>query len=167
VTGNAGLDRPGVIGPAELEEEPLQAWAAEVGRAAVEAGLFVCLHGPLGAGKSTFVRAACRGAGVEGAIPSPTFTLVNRHTTVEGRRIWHADLYRLDSPDLLVDVGWPELVEGGETVFVEWAERAGGWLPSDRWEVVLSFGARSESRIVEIRSIGSAPEPPGLESGPC
>lgn len=157
----------GVVGPAELQEGPLQSWAAEVGRAAVEAGVFVCLHGPLGAGKSTFVRAACRGAGVRGTIPSPTFTLVNRHSTSQGRSIWHADLYRVDSPDLLVDVGWPELVDSEDAVFVEWAERAGGWLPSDRWEVLLSFGATPELRIVEILSIGSAPEPPGPETRSC
>ena len=158
---------PGSAGPLELDERALESWAAEVGRAAVEDGVFVCLHGPLGAGKSTFVRAACRGAGVRGPIPSPTFTLINRHVTDRGRIIWHADLYRLDAPDLLVDVGWPELLDGGDAVFVEWAERAGGWLPPGRWEVRLSFGGRQDLRNVEIVPIGSVPRPPGPESVPC
>lgn len=167
MTGGGAAGVPGVVGPVEVDERALKSWAAEVGRASVEGGLFVCLHGPLGAGKSTFVRAACRGAGVRVPILSPTFTLVNRHATSRGRSIWHADLYRLDAPDLLVDVGWPELVDSGDAVFVEWAERAGGWLPADRWEVRLSFGSRPELRIVEIVSIGAAPRAPGPESVPC
>jgi len=167
VTGGGAVGASGVVGPVEVDESALRSWAAEVGRASVHGGLFVCLHGPLGAGKSTFVRAACRGAGVRGPIPSPTFTLVNRHATSRGRSIWHADLYRLDAPDLLVDVGWPELVDSGDPVFVEWAERAEGWLPPDRWEVRLSFGSQPALRIVEIVSIGSAPRAPGPESVPC
>jgi tRNA threonylcarbamoyladenosine biosynthesis protein TsaE len=167
VTGSGAVGASGVVGPVEVDESALRSWAAEVGRASVHGGLFVCLHGPLGAGKSTFVRAACRGTGVRGPIPSPTFTLVNRHATSRGRSIWHADLYRLDAPDLLVDVGWPELVDSGDPVFVEWAERAEGWLPPDRWEVRLSFGSQPALRIVEIVSIGSAPRAPGPESVPC
>ena len=167
MTGGGAVGASGVVGPVEVDESALRSWAAEVGRASVHGGLFVCLHGPLGAGKSTFVRAACRGAGARGPIPSPTFTLVNRHATSRGRSIWHADLYRLDAPDLLVDVGWPELVDSGDPVFVEWAERAEGWLPPDRWEVRLSFGSQPALRIVEIVSIGSAPRAPGPESVPC
>jgi tRNA threonylcarbamoyladenosine biosynthesis protein TsaE len=164
-------ESPGTVAAVELEESGLASWAAEVGREAVAQGLFVCLHGPLGAGKSTFVRSACRGAGVVGSIPSPTFTLLNRYSVASsGRAIWHADLYRLDSPELLVDVGWPDLVEGGEAVFVEWAERAGDWLPHDRWEVTLSFVGRPDARLAEIRAVGSAPPPPlpaGTETSPC
>lgn len=167
MTGSAGIENPDVVGPEDVEQARLEIWAAEVGRAAVQSGLFVCLHGPLGAGKSTFARAACRGAGVEGPVPSPTFTLVNRHLTASGKTIWHADLYRLDSPELLVDVGWPELVEGGEAVFVEWAERAGGWLPPDRWEVHLSFADGRETRSVEIQAVGTVPSPPRPEEDSC
>lgn len=157
----------GVSGPVELEEAALKAWAAEVGRAASRRGRFVCLYGPLGAGKSTFVRAACRAAGVEGSIPSPTFTLVNRHRTATGATIWHADLYRLDSPDLLLDVGWPGLLDGDGTVFVEWAERAGDWLPADRWEVRLRFTGTPDRRRVEIRSLGECELPPEPQVEPC
>ena len=167
MTRTDAIGVPGGAGPLELDETALESWAAEVGRAAVEGGVFVCLHGPLGAGKSTFVRAACRGAGIRGPIPSPTFTLINRHVTARGLNIWHAALYRLDAPELLVDVGWPELVDSGDAVFVEWAERAGGWLPPDRWEVRLSFGARHDLRIAEIVPIGSVPRPPGPERVSC
>jgi len=156
--------------PAEswkLDQESLERWGAELGRAAIEADAFVCLSGPLGAGKSTLVRAACRGVGVVGSVPSPTFTLVNRHETPDGRLLWHADLYRLDSPAELIDAGWPELLEGDGAVFVEWAERAGDWLPADRWDVALEFTSQPEIRRVSIRSAGGASRPPRLPEDPC
>ena len=164
---NSSREKAAMRGPVELDEAALEAWAGEVGRAAVRAGRFVCLLGPMGAGKSTFVRAACRAAGVEGAIPSPTFTLVNRHQTASGRIVWHADLYRLESAELLVDVGWPEFVDGDQTVFVEWAERAEGWLPPVRWEVRLSFADRPGMRGIEISSRGGCEAPPGPPAVPC
>ncbi|MCL7928096.1 MAG: tRNA (adenosine(37)-N6)-threonylcarbamoyltransferase complex ATPase subunit type 1 TsaE [marine benthic group bacterium] len=167
MTGATALRDPASFGPVDLDESALESWAAEVGRAAIRAGRFVCLSGPLGAGKSTFVRAACRAAGVEGAIPSPTFTLVNRHRTTSGEIIWHADLYRLESPELLVDVGWPELVDSDAAVFVEWAERAEDWLPADRWEVRLDFADRPNERRVEIRASGAGEPPPAPTVDPC
>jgi tRNA threonylcarbamoyladenosine biosynthesis protein TsaE len=151
----------------ELDQQSLERWGAELGRAAVEAEAFVCLHGPLGAGKSTLVRAACRAVGVTGSVPSPTFTLVICHETSDGRPVWHADLYRLEAPALLVDAGWPELLEAEGAVFVEWAERAGDWLPADRWEVELEFTKQPETRRVSIRTAGAASPPPSPPEVPC
>jgi len=151
----------------DLDQPSLERWGAVLGRAAVEAEAFVCLSGPLGAGKSTLVRAACRGAGIEGAVPSPTFTLLNRHQTSDSLQIWHADLYRLESPDLLVDAGWPELLEAEGAVFVEWAERAGDWLPPARWEVRIAFTDRPDTRRVSIRSVGAVSAPPRPGEGTC
>ncbi len=167
MTGQTAFRGRAISGPVDLDESSLEAWAAEVGRAAIRTGRFVCLSGPLGAGKSTFVRAACRAAGVEGPIPSPTFTLVNRHRTTSGDEIWHADLYRLESPELLVDVGWPELVDSDTAVFVEWAERAEDWLPADRWEVRLDFAERPDQRRVEIRHSGECEPPPAPRVDSC
>jgi tRNA threonylcarbamoyladenosine biosynthesis protein TsaE len=151
----------------ELDEPGLEAWAAELGRAAAATGVFVCLTGPLGAGKSTLARAACRGAGVRGPVPSPTFTLMIRHETGSGRAIWHADLYRIEDPALLVDAGWPGLLDGEDAVFVEWAERAAGWLPPDRWEIRLGFARRPDRRRVAVRAVGAAPPVPAPGGKRC
>jgi len=151
----------------ELDQPGLEEWASALGRAALGSGAFVCLVGPLGAGKSTLVRAACRAVGVTGAVPSPTFTLVIRHETPSGDAIWHADLYRLEDPALLVDAGWPELLEGESAVFVEWADRAGQWLPPDRWEIRIGFADRPDRRRVEARSIGAAPPVPSPGGDSC
>lgn len=150
---------------AELTEEELEAWGRGLGEAATDPagdgpGVVVALHGPLGAGKTTLVRAACRGAGVEGTVRSPTFTLHNHHRPRGRRPLHHVDLYRLDGPDDLDDLGWDELVDARGAVFVEWAERAGGRLPERRWEVRLDVTDDPDRRRVEARSRGGAPALP-------
>lgn len=162
--GNGHADRR-----RELTEEALCAWARLLGRRAVAAGVFVCLYGELGAGKSTLVRAACRGAGVTGPVPSPTFTLVNRHESAEGAAVLHVDLYRLRAPAELADIGWFDLLACESAVFVEWADRAGGHLPADRWDIRLSLAEASDARVVEAWSLGDAPALPPFarDEGPC
>ena len=149
-----------------LCEAQLVTWGETLGRAADSGAVFVALYGELGAGKSTLARAACRGLGIAGTIPSPTFTLINVHRT-NGGVLHHADLYRID-PDLgeralqavLVDAGWPGLLESDDPVFVEWADRAAGWLPADRWDIWLAFSPDPSTRDVSIVRRGTAPPPP-------
>ncbi|MGI8803000.1 MAG: tRNA (adenosine(37)-N6)-threonylcarbamoyltransferase complex ATPase subunit type 1 TsaE [Solirubrobacteraceae bacterium] len=89
-------------------------------------GDVVLVEGELGAGKTTFVRGACRALGVEGAVTSPTFALAHRYAGADGLIVAHLDLYRLngleaEDPDLLDDYLGPDRL-----TFVEWprAERA-------------------------------------------
>lgn len=98
---------------------------------------FVALHGPLGAGKSVLARAMGRALGVEGTIPSPTYPLLLRHAAARGRDFVHLDLYRLDEPDQVWELGWEELPGPGEIVVVEWAERAGAHLHGERLDIEL------------------------------
>ena len=104
------------------ETEALAARLAE----ALEPGDVVLVAGELGAGKTTFVRGACRALGVRGRVTSPTFTIGQRY---EGRvPVSHLDLYRLgdlarEDPALLADYLTPERV-----AFVEWPEVADGVL---------------------------------------
>lgn len=145
-----------------LTEPELCAWGAELGRSAQADAVFVALYGELGAGKSTLVRAACRSLGVAGHVPSPTFTLVNLHEGEEGP-IHHVDLYRLEPPvdaRTLIDAGWPEVLEAEGPVFVEWADRAGDWLPADRWDVRLRRVADPGRREVSIEKRGAVAPPP-------
>lgn len=151
---------------AVLTEEELEGWGRRLGRAATEPGpapgVFVALEGPLGAGKSTLVRAACRGAGVEGKVRSPTFTLHNHHRPRGRRPIHHVDLYRLEGPADLDDLGWDGLVDADGAVFVEWAERAGERLPADRWEIRLELTDDRARRRVAMRAVGEVPPMPAL-----
>jgi tRNA threonylcarbamoyladenosine biosynthesis protein TsaE len=97
-------------------------------------GDVVGVAGELGAGKTTFVRGACRALGVMSPVASPTFTIGHRY---DGRvPVAHLDLYRLDG---MGEEGWADLEPyfDGTIAFVEWPERAGSWLPSVRATVTL------------------------------
>jgi tRNA threonylcarbamoyladenosine biosynthesis protein TsaE len=119
-----------------LSEADLTRWGEQIG-ASAPAPLVIALHGPLGAGKSVLARAVARGAGVHGAIPSPTFNLLFRYPAAAGREIVHLDLYRIRGPEELGELGWDELGLPHEILLVEWAERAGRMLPAHRWDVEL------------------------------
>ena len=74
-----------------LVEDDLVRWGRTIGRQ-VKGPVFLCLRGPLGAGKSVLARAIARGAGVEKAIPSPTFNLLFRYPLPNGGELVHLDL---------------------------------------------------------------------------
>ena len=91
------------------------------------ASAVVHLQGDLGAGKSTLARALLRALGVQGAIRSPTYTLVERYPLPAGGEAWHLDLYRIGNAGELDFLG---LDEGEATLWlVEWPERGAGALP--------------------------------------
>lgn len=104
----------------------------------------VALEGGLGAGKTTLARAILRAAAGDPGlvVPSPTFTLVEVYETPHGS-FWHFDLYRLEAPEQVFELGWEEARADG-VALVEWAERLGGLLPHDRLTVRL--GIESEGR---------------------
>lgn len=140
-----------------LSQDELEAWGRRVGREA-PGPLVLVLRGDLGAGKSTLARAVARGAGVEGSVPSPTFNLLFTYRTASGRTVHHLDLYRLEDPDEVWDLGWGEWGDAGELVLVEWPERAERYLPAPRWEVRLEEVAEPEVRLVTLEPIDD-PDP--------
>jgi len=100
--------------PDETEAE-----GEELGRG-LRAGDLILLTGPLGAGKTTFVRGLARGAGSEAQVASPTFQLVRIYS---GRvQLAHVDLYRVKAAGELADLGLDELIDEGAVV-VEWGDR--------------------------------------------
>ena len=99
----------------------------------------VALQGGLGVGKTTLARAILRAASGDPAliVPSPTFTLVEIYDTPMGV-FWHFDLYRLEEPEQVFELGWEEARADG-TALVEWVERLGALLPSERLTVTLAM----------------------------
>jgi tRNA threonylcarbamoyladenosine biosynthesis protein TsaE len=89
----------------------------------LRAGDAILLAGPIGAGKSTLARALLREAAGDPTldVPSPTFTLVQSYDLPRGRRLHHFDLWRLDGPSGLAELGWDDAVH--DIVLVEWPER--------------------------------------------
>ena len=103
------------------------------------------LQGALGAGKSTFARAALRSLGVTGAVPSPTFTLVRQYRLRRGRwqRAIHVDAYRITSATEIRALAIDEAIaDPACLVLIEWPER----LPKNLWP--------TESATVRIRRHG-------------
>jgi tRNA threonylcarbamoyladenosine biosynthesis protein TsaE len=98
----------------------------------------VLLEGPLGAGKSALARALLRAATGAPAleVPSPTFTLVQSYALPGGIAAHHFDLYRLDGPSGLIELGWDEAREG--VVLVEWPDRLGALAPEGALRVALT-----------------------------
>jgi tRNA threonylcarbamoyladenosine biosynthesis protein TsaE len=99
-------------------------------------GDVVALRGNLGAGKTTLVRGLVEAlCGPDSEVVSPTFTLVQSYDA-DGLALYHYDLFRLDTPDELTELGWEDTSEG--VLLVEWPERAGARLPPWRLEVTLA-----------------------------
>ncbi len=145
-----------------LDEGDLVRWGERIG-ALVEPPLCVALRGPVGAGKSVLARAVVRGAGIDEVVPSPTFNLLFRYQAHRGVQIVHLDLYRLERPDDLWEIGWEELGAPDEVVLIEWPERAGDLLPADRWEVSLDVAETDAlHRSVEVTRVGHPGALPGF-----
>lgn len=94
-------------------------------------GIVIALVGPLGAGKTQFVKgvAVGNGLGDPADATSPTFTLVNEYPG--SLRLYHLDTYRLQGPDDFVALGVDEMISSGSAVVVEWADRVRAVLPDD------------------------------------
>ncbi|HSG98168.1 MAG TPA: tRNA (adenosine(37)-N6)-threonylcarbamoyltransferase complex ATPase subunit type 1 TsaE [Woeseiaceae bacterium] len=120
-------------------EELLNALPADL------AGWTLLLSGELGAGKSTFARALIRAAGHGGAVPSPTYTLVEPYALSRGS-IYHIDLYRVSDEEELRYLGWNELDDGCR--IVEWPDRAPGL--TAQADVAIEFSYAGNGRNVDV-----------------
>lgn len=127
-----------------FDERGLVAWGEQLGRASTPP-LLITITGELGAGKTTLVQAICRGYGVSDDVTSPTFALVHRYAARRSP-VYHLDLYRLERPDDLTNLGWDEIVAEEALVLVEWPERAGARLPHDHLPISLQHLPDDPSR---------------------
>lgn len=87
------------------------------------------LHGPLGAGKTTFVRHLLRALGVQGRIKSPTYAVLEPYTLVDGLAIAHFDFYRFSDPREWADAGFRDVFATPGLKLAEWPDKAAGALP--------------------------------------
>ena len=112
----------------------------------------VALTGELGAGKTTFVQGAARGLGYRGQVASPTFTLVREYP---GRlTVYHADVYRLERVQDVIDLGFEEMAGPGGVLFVEWGDAVEGLLPPDHLSVELTVPGDDERRRLVVAGNG-------------
>ncbi len=114
------------------------------------------LRGEMGSGKTVFVRGIAEAIGVGGAVTSPTFTLIQEYPEHGGRRLVHADLYRLEKPAELLFLGWDDYLEDpGVLLLVEWADRAESLMPRDTLWVTLEMDLELTERRITVEWMGT------------
>lgn len=138
-----------------------EALGAALGRV-IGVGDVVALEGELGAGKTTLARGIARGLGFAGEVASPTFPIVQTYEG-SGLRIplWHVDLYRIDDPAELAELGLDD-ARGDAALVIEWPERLGAALWADSLRLRLQRsgeGARALTALVPPAWEGRWPPP--------
>ncbi len=112
-------------------------------------GTIVCMHGPLGAGKTTFIQGAAAFLGIREAVTSPTFTIASEY---EGTiPLYHIDVYRIDSPEEFELLGFEEYLYGRGITFIEWSEKVEDALPASLLHVTITI-EEDGSRTILIAS---------------
>jgi tRNA threonylcarbamoyladenosine biosynthesis protein TsaE len=85
--------------------------------------------GPMGVGKTTFIKALCNELGVVEIVTSPTFALVNEYQTAEGKIIYHFDFYRINKIEEAYDFGYEDYFYSDNYCFIEWPDKVAELLP--------------------------------------
>jgi tRNA threonylcarbamoyladenosine biosynthesis protein TsaE len=119
---------------------------------ALRPGDLICLHGELGAGKTTFVQGVARGWGSLDSVSSPTFILVNLYRRADGAQLFHMDAYRLDSAAEAEELDLDSMLSRGP-LLIEWPERVNALVPPDHLWVGLEYLAE-EHRQMRLKSSG-------------
>ena len=99
-------------------------------------------HGTMGAGKTTIITALCKQKGVKDVISSPTFPIINEYRYLENgteKKIYHLDLYRLNSIEEIIQAGVEDCIYSGEICFVEWPEKAPEFLNENTVSVYIDI----------------------------
>ncbi|WP_293953154.1 MULTISPECIES: tRNA (adenosine(37)-N6)-threonylcarbamoyltransferase complex ATPase subunit type 1 TsaE [unclassified Sphingobacterium] len=96
------------------------------------------LYGPMGAGKTTFVKHLCEQLNVQDSTSSPTFSIVNEYESAIGP-VYHFDFYRIKDEQEAFDFGYEEYFYSGAYCFVEWPEKIPNLLPEEAKEIHISI----------------------------
>ncbi|WP_234411320.1 tRNA (adenosine(37)-N6)-threonylcarbamoyltransferase complex ATPase subunit type 1 TsaE [Rhodanobacter thiooxydans] len=117
---------------------------------ALDEGLVLYLHGPLGAGKTSFARALLTTLGVGERVKSPTYSLIEGYLAKD-RPAWHLDLYRIADPAELEWLGLDALADPAAVVLVEWPERGAGALPAADAELLLDYAGAGRHALLRAQ----------------
>lgn len=125
-----------VTTPGTIQQVAKEFWQAAEGRTVF------AFHGPMGAGKTTFIHALCDVKGVKDVVGSPTFSLVNEYEySCEGTKkpLFHLDLCRIKNEEEAIRAGVEDVLYSGEICLAEWPEKAPGIFPLDTVHVYIEL----------------------------
>ena len=118
-------------------ELDMKAFGARLINLCDEAGV-ITLKGNLGTGKTTIVRGALEACGITSGVRSPTYTLIENYE-LKGLNVAHFDLYRLGDPEELEYIGYRDYLQSDTLCFIEWPERAQGYLDNVGLQVSIDY----------------------------
>lgn len=127
--------------------ESIREAAREFLSATKDMGTVFAFYAPMGAGKTTFVKAVCEELGVEDVITSPTFAIVNEYMAGE-EPVYHFDFYRIKKMEEVYDMGCDDYFYSGCKCFVEWPEMIEEALPEDTVRVTITPNADQSRTLV-------------------
>ena len=134
------------------DEAACEAWARQLaGRPGITQA-FIALAGPLGAGKTTFVRHLLRALGVAGRIKSPTYTVMEPYTLADGGEAAHFDFYRFTDPREWLDAGFRDVFAGPGLKIAEWPDQVAGLLPRPDLRLQIET-ADDDQRRVQVQAL--------------
>ncbi len=122
----------------------------------LQPGDIVAVQGPLGAGKTRFIQGIAEGLGVAEPVQSPSFVLIQAYPLPGGGRFYHVDLYRLENPEAVWDLGLWDLFDEMAIIAMEWPERASGLIPEPYLRVTL-IPVEDTVRHIRIEAVGAFP----------
>jgi len=124
------------------------AWACDFAQT-LKPGDVICLHGDLGAGKTTLVKGLAEALGLarDEQVTSPTFVIMHRYTC--RIPLYHFDCYRMQSPEDLLAIGFEDFLNSGGIACIEWPEKAGNLIPAPCYHIEMTHEA-DDQRLIRI-----------------
>ena len=104
-------------------------------------------HGEMGSGKTTFIKTLCARLGVRDVMSSPTFSIVNEYRTVDDKKVYHFDCYRIRNEAEAYDIGTEEYFYSGNVCFVEWPEKIPSLIPAEHVEITIAVENENQRTI--------------------
>jgi tRNA threonylcarbamoyladenosine biosynthesis protein TsaE len=137
----------------QVSQDHVADFAAAFWQVVPNAKVFL-FQGPMGAGKTTLIGALCRAIGVQDPVSSPTFSIINEYAYREHgvlKKLFHMDLYRLNSEEEVIQAGVEDAVYSGAICFVEWPEKAPHLFDASAVQVLIEPVSDTE-RLVKIKA---------------
>lgn len=107
----------------------------------------IALHGQMGAGKTTLIKAFCKAMGVQDVISSPTYSLINSYKTPNNAAIFHIDLYRIKDEEEAINAGIEDCLYSTHICLIEWPDKIENLLPENTLHLTLTIQSDGSRKI--------------------